>query len=167
MDQVLDFVAKYNEIILLALTALLLLTWIHFSITTSNLKKSLKRYKQLTKYTGETSVENILEDYGRKLNHVSSSNDKLKRELSETVEQLKHFPQYHSIVRFKAFGNTGSDLSFAIALLDDNFDGFVISSIYGREESITYAKPIEKGLSTYHLTKEEENAIQLAKNKKK
>lgn len=166
MNMVLDFISENNELILLAVTMLLLFTWVFFIINIKQLKRSLKKYKELTKYTGETSVENILEEYGRKIYRISINTEKVEKELAKTVQQLKHYPQYHSIVRFNAFGNTGSDLSFAIALLDNNFDGFVITSIYGREESITYAKPIENGLSSYHLTKEEEKAIQLAKDKK-
>lgn len=166
MNMIMDFISEHSELYLLALTSLLFITWIFLIITTNKLKRRLNKYKDLTKYTGETSVENILEEYGKKIYNINMSTEKIEKELNDTIQQLKHYPQYHSIVRFNAFGNTGSDLSFSIALLDNNFDGFVLSSIYGREESITYAKPVEKGLSSYHLTKEEEKAIQLAKDKK-
>jgi len=44
------------------------------------------------------------------------------------------------VVRYNAFDDVGSDLSFSIALLDDNDNGVVISGIYSRESSTTYAK---------------------------
>ena len=70
------------------------------------------------------------------------------------------------IVRFNAFEDTGSDLSFAIALLNGKDNGIVISSIYGRAESRIYSKPISAGQSSYYLTTEEKEAIEQAQNSK-
>jgi hypothetical protein len=53
----------------------------------------------------------------------------------------------------------GSDLSFSIALLDGNQNGVIITSIYGRNESTTYAKPIDKGISRYDLSEEEKKVL--------
>lgn len=41
-----------------------------------------------------------------------------------------------------------------------------MSSLYGRNESRIYAKPVQKGVSTYHLTDEERTAIERALRKK-
>ena len=77
------------------------------------------------------------------------------------AESRKHIQQV-GVVRFNAFDNTGSDLSFAVAMLDASNSGFVLSGIYGREESRVYAKPVLKGESTYLLTKEEKQALAVA-----
>ena len=66
------------------------------------------------------------------------------------------------VVRFRAFQDMGSDLSYAVALLDSHNNGVVLSSIFGREDSRSYVKPIEEGHSTYTLTQEEEQALQKA-----
>ena len=63
------------------------------------------------------------------------------------------------VVRFNPFKDTGGDQSFAIALLDKNNNGLVISSLYSREGTRVYTKPIEKGVATYHLSEEEKQAI--------
>ena len=70
------------------------------------------------------------------------------------------------VVRFNAFSNTGSDLSFAVALLDHYDNGVVFSSLFGRNESRIYAKPIRGGESTYLLTEDEKEALQKAKETK-
>lgn len=67
-----------------------------------------------------------------------------------------------AVHRYNAFGEMGSDLSFSLAFLDEQQNGVVITSIYGREESRTYAKPIEKGTSVYHLSEEELMVIKKA-----
>ncbi len=166
MDQILEIFSEFNSIILLTLSLLLLLSWIVFFITTGKLNKRLKKFRQLLTYTGDRNIEQILVEYAKKLQALDNETQRLDRNIVNTQKKIKEHPQFLGMVRFNAFGNTGSDLSFAIALLDDKYDGFVLSSIYGREESRTYAKPIEAGKSTYHLTKEEEQAIEIAKKKK-
>ena len=59
----------------------------------------------------------------------------------------------------------GSDLSYSVALLDSHNNGVVMSSIFGREDSRSYVKPIENGTSTYQLTAEEEQALREAMSK--
>ena len=63
------------------------------------------------------------------------------------------------IVRYNAFKDTGSDLSFALALLDENNDGVVLNGIYSREMSNIYAKPVKNGKSSYTISEEEQQAI--------
>ena len=78
-------------------------------------------------------------------------------------EQLTYCVQNVGIVRFNAFDDTGSDLSYAIALLDEHNNGVVLSSIYGRTEGRCYAKPVKNSASTYMLTDEEKQAISIGK----
>ncbi len=67
------------------------------------------------------------------------------------------------IIRFNPFKEVGGNQSFAIALLDGHNNGLVISSLYTREGTRIYAKPIVKGVSPQHpLTEEEKEAIQKA-----
>ena len=66
------------------------------------------------------------------------------------------------IVRYSAFKDTGSDLSFAVAMLDEKNNGIVFNGIYSREMSNIYAKPIKNGKSEYTLSEEEVEAINRA-----
>ena len=63
------------------------------------------------------------------------------------------------LLRFRAFEDVGSDLSFAFALLNQEGDGVVISSIHSREEVRIYAKPLNGGQSMYLLSEEEKEVI--------
>ena len=56
----------------------------------------------------------------------------------------------------------GSDLSYAVAMLDAHNNGVLFSSIFAREDSRSYVKPIEAGRSTYKLTREEAEALDKA-----
>src|SRR5450759_2049780 len=74
--------------------------------------------------------------------------------------------QHVGVVRFDAFRDLGGLLSFAVALLDDRGNGLCFSSIYGRSESRTYAKPVIERSSSYELSPEEREAIRLAMQSK-
>jgi hypothetical protein len=74
-------------------------------------------------------------------------------------DQLDRCLQKHSIVRYNAFNDTGSDLSYSIAFMDNLDNGIAITGIYGRNEFIGYAKPVENGNSSYPLSVEEQMAI--------
>lgn len=66
------------------------------------------------------------------------------------------------VVRFDAFEDMGGRLSFSAALLDAQGDGVVITSINGRQESRSYAKPVARGESVHNLSDEEQQAIREA-----
>ena len=72
---------------------------------------------------------------------------------------------YSKVIRYKAFEDVGSDLSFSVALLDGENNGVILTGIYGRDYSTTYAKPIDKGISRYDLSEEELHVLNAAMNK--
>ena len=66
-------------------------------------------------------------------------------------------------VRYNAFDDVGSDLSFALALLTRDGNGVVLSSIYSREETRTYGKAIVNFQTPQEASAEELAAISRAK----
>ncbi len=64
-----------------------------------------------------------------------------------------------AVIRYDAFTDTGGQLSWSMALLDDTGSGVVLTSIQGRNESRTYAKSIAGWTSETQLSPEEEDAI--------
>jgi len=100
------------------------------------------------------------------LKEVLSHLKKIKKDLREVSKELKILKeekkfsiQKVGMVRFNPFKEMGGDQSFSVALLDDNYDGIVITSFYGREENKVFAKPIKNGESKYLLSNEEKEAI--------
>ena len=87
-------------------------------------------------------------------------------EIDAAQAELQHRSQtsiqHVGLVRFNPFEDTGSDQSFALALLDDRRDGVVISSLHGRTNTRLFAKPVEGGASSHALSDEEAQAIREA-----
>jgi hypothetical protein len=65
-------------------------------------------------------------------------------------------------VRFNPFEDTGGNQSFALALLDGNGDGFVVSSLHARAGTRVYAKSVARGASDAALSDEEGEALRQA-----
>jgi hypothetical protein len=99
---------------------------------------------------------------GERLKALEDGVQALHTQVDEDQKQSRFHLQKWSLLRYKAFSNTGGDQSFSMALLDGKGSGVVISSIYGRDESRVYAKSIQEGQSTYALSSEEEEALRQA-----
>lgn len=83
-------------------------------------------------------------------------------DMGELRDAIVRSIQRVGLVRFDAFDDMGGALSFAVALLDADATGVVLSSINGRNETRIYAKPVERGASRINLSTEEEEAIRRA-----
>ena len=68
-------------------------------------------------------------------------------------------------VRFNAFPDVGSELSYALAVVDGRGDGFVVSSIYSREEVRTYAKAVSGFETDKETSEEERRALAIARER--
>ena len=64
-----------------------------------------------------------------------------------------------SVVRYDAFGDMGGRLSFSAALLDDNGDGVLLTSIHGHTESRMYIKTVTRRKADGRVSPEELEAI--------
>ena len=78
---------------------------------------------------------------------------------AENAQALRHV----AVIRYDAFTDTGGQLSWSMALLDDSGSGVVLTSIQGRNESRTYAKNVASWSSESQLSPEEEDAISHAR----
>ncbi|MDP3784593.1 MAG: DUF4446 family protein [bacterium] len=107
-------------------------------------------------------LEGVLREITKELEELHKSREDIEKYLAEVEQRLKRSVQYVGVIRFNPFQDSGSDQSFAIALMDEKKNGMVISSLYSREVSRLYAKPLEGGASRYQLSDEEKKSIEAA-----
>ncbi len=139
----------------LVLLLLVLILWIRIS-------RLRKRYLSSMGTEASVNVEEVLIQLRKQLEQLEEArvaHVEQFRKLEQTLEVMKGRIGFH---RYNAFGESGNDLSFSLALLDANRNGVVISSLHNRDMSYVYAKPIVKGDSTYKLTPEERQTIEQA-----
>jgi hypothetical protein len=116
----------------------------------------------LTRGAEGQSLEAILDAHLDKVYAVSRDVDDLAaRSARLEVTQRRAF-QRSGLVRFNPFEDTGGNQSFALALLDAQGDGVVISSLHSRSGTRVYGKTVTAGRSETQLSTEEAEAMRLA-----
>ena len=163
MAQFTVWLTENLQYVIISLTVLIFIALIVFISINVKLARLNRRYQKLIEGTNGTSLESILFQHIDTVKEATAKVAALEQESRRLDARLKNCVQKLGVVRFNAFEDTGSDLSFAVALLDSNDDGVVFSSIYSRSESRVYAKPVTAGQSTYFLTDEEKKALAEAK----
>jgi hypothetical protein len=91
---------------------------------------------------------------------VKSELRRLSKELEDARSELRDTLQHLAVVRYDAYSDMGGRLSWSMALLDNNGDGVVLTSINSRNDARSYAKEIKSFESDAKLSPEEEEAIQ-------
>ena len=149
---------NYLLLVIIVLMALVIILYVMYK----GQKKELQALKE--KYDFFTQGDNVNWDelLTKTLTEVRAAKAEmqaLEENQQAMREQMKGGVQKVKLMRYNAFADTGSDLSYSLSLLDENNNGVVLSSIYGREDNRTYAKPIENGKSTYNLSEEEKKVL--------
>ena len=104
-------------------------------------------------------IDQALQSQAQALAETKTKTETLAEQVAELRHTIPHALQHVGVVRFNPFSDTGSDQSFAIAVLDDRGDGLVLSALYSRGNVRIYAKPVLGSRSEYALSEEEEQAI--------
>jgi hypothetical protein len=138
----------------ISIIVLLILLWI--LIIEIRLKKIFSGIKA-------KNLEDMLVVAGKKLNQLEETQAKIDKHLITIDERLNKSIRNIETVRFNPFIETGGNQSFAIAFLNDENNGVILSSLYARDRMSIFAKPIIKGKSSFDLTEEEKTVLNKAK----
>jgi hypothetical protein len=116
------------------------------------------------KFFKEKKETNSIKDILNEFNQLKEEFKKVLKDFEELKQKEKFNIQKIGMVRFNPFKEVGGNQSFSIAILDGKDDGVVITSLYLKEGNRIFAKPIKGGKSDFNLSKEEIDAINLAKH---
>jgi hypothetical protein len=126
------------------------------------LRRLTRQYTALMRGADETDLVSLLNQHVAEVQQAIETVSALEQR-TETLERAQpHALQWIGSIRFSPFRHTGGAQSFALALVDDRGDGFVLSSLHARENTRVYAKPLHQWTSEHMLTDEEKQAIERA-----
>lgn len=160
MTNIINAINTYIPYILIGLVASIVILLIMLISVISSLKKLKLKYKKFMRGTNNTNIEELINNYLDKIDKAKEETEYVKELYSGLDKRVKGCVQKVAIVRYRAFDDVGSDLSYSIALLDSDNNGVILTSIFGRNESTTYAKPVDKGISRYELSTEENQVLE-------
>jgi len=151
------FQPQHISFLLLILSILVLLVWVFLL--------DRKIHRLLARDLGRDFPE-TLELLGKKVKEYDAFMVEISHYLSKAEKRMLRSTQATSLVRFNAFKNDGlSGQSFALASIDEEGSGIILSTLYARDRVSVYAKPLVKFVSTFELTEEEGKALALARKK--
>lgn len=164
MENLVDTINKLVPYILVVMSIIIVLLFILVIILFKSIGKVENRYRKLMRGVNNKNLEELIVNQLEKIDEAIDNSEKSLDKCNKINEEMKGCVQKIAIMRYKAFEDVGSDLSFSIAILDDYNDGIILTGIYARQESTTYAKPVDKGISRYDLSEEEIHVLNEAVN---
>ena len=144
------------------LAVLILILLILLIVQMAKVKKLRKRLdKFVLGKDGESLEEDIASLYeDNKL--LKTNVEKNKKDIRNLYKKLESAYQKRGLVKYDAFSQMGGQLSFSLALLDENNNGFIINSVHSVEGCYSYTKEIKNGECSLELGKEEAEALAIA-----
>lgn len=142
-----------------AISVVLLVVLVLAIVALAKLSGMKKRYKKLIGNSAVENVDDLLFTMQETIYALQEENKQQADALNGIRNRMRTMKSHVAMKRYNAFSQQGSDLSFSIAITDEDQNGLVLTGIHNREESYLYAKPVEHGSSSYTLTPEEKDII--------
>ena len=125
------------------------------------------RLSRLLKGKNAKSLEDTIQALAAEITGLQKFEGDMKKYCSVLETRVRRSLQGVEMVRFDPFKGTGGGgkQSFAISLVDENGDGFLISSLHHREGMSIFTKPLAKFVSSQSLTEEEAQSVEGARKR--
>lgn len=154
-----------SDLILLVALGLIIILFIMMIVLLAKNSNLKKRYENFMSGEDGRSLEKAFQ---KKFQNVEFINDKLNEmdeHLKKIDDNLLKTYQKVGIVKYDAFKQIGGSLSFVVALLTMDHDGFILNCMHSNTEGCyTYIKEVKKGEVFVTLSDEELQALEEAKN---
>ena len=154
----LDSLGINQEFLILAILIILMVLLVFCMVMVIKFNQLNEKYREFMRgNSGKSLEERILQRF--------QELDKLKNELSDSTERIKALEDARdtsfkkmAIQRYDAFNEMGGKLSYSLCILNDDNDGYIMTSMHNRDGCYTYVKEIIKG-NTFTLLSDEEKAV--------
>lgn len=148
--------------ILIGIAAVLLILLILLIVLLVKYSKIKKRYDKFMSGKNATSLEDDMRGVFEDMKLLKVTTDRNKKDIRILYKNMESTFQKLGIVKYDAFNQMGGQLSFSLALLDENNDGFILNSVHSSDGCYSYTKEIKGGTSSISLGVEEEKALHIA-----
>ncbi len=156
----LDAQTLSTAVLVLAVVVVVLAVWVAWLQRSDALLR--RRLRRLFGDGEGVGLDELLDRQFKRLDTIAERVEALNRLHHELEGLTQRSLQKVGVVRFNPFADTGGDQSFAVALLDAEGNGVVLSSLHGRADTRIFAKSVQAGRSKHALSDEEQDAIRKA-----
>lgn len=149
----------YLFIVMLALIIILFILVIVQMVKVKNLRK---RYEKFMLGKEAESLEDEIVTLFHDIKSLKEITDTNRKEIKNIYKKMRFTYQKLGIVKYDAFQQMGGMLSFSLALLNEDNDGFIINSVHSSDGCYSYTKEIKNGECALALGEEEKQALEMA-----
>lgn len=143
------------SVLLIILIILIIVLMINLHILTNKYKKFMTGKNAMNL---EKDIIGLFEDN----KFIKTSVEKNKKDINILYRRLENAFQKIGITKYDAFSQMGGQMSFCMALLDENDNGFLMNSVHSSDGCYTYTKEIKNGKCKIDLGEEERKALEMA-----
>lgn len=161
-----ELINDYAAYIMLGMAALIVILFILIIVSIVQNSKLKKKYNKFMLGKDGSSLEDNLIQRVSEIEELIDSNRENKENIEKIFGNLNMAFQKIGMVKYDAFHEMGGKLSFSLALLNKENDGFIVNAMHSREGCYTYMKEIIKGNSVIILSEEEKEALSIATGEK-
>lgn len=144
------------------LAVLILILLILLIVLMAKVRKLRKRLDKFVLGKDGASLEEDFASLYEDNKLLKANTEKNKKDIRTLYKKMESAYQKSGLIRYDAFNQMGGQLSFSLALLDENNSGFIINSVHSAEGCYTYTKEIKNGECALALGKEEAEALEIA-----
>lgn len=148
--------------IFIAILVLILILLILNIVQAVKLKKLTNKYKKFMLGKNAKNLETDIVGLYEDNKFIKVSLEKNNKDIHTLYRRLESTFQKIGIVKYDAFNQMGGQLSFSLALLDENNNGFILNSVHSAEGCYSYTKEVKQGECNISLGDEEKKALDMA-----
>lgn len=123
------------------------------------IRRLKKKLTSFTKGKDGGSLEETIAWLTKKSAETDETLAQHKQKLNQLNGRLKTSVRGVSLVYYDAYEGIGGKQSFSLAILDENQNGAIVSSIINRNHSAVYAREVHEGTPLQTLTQEEQQVL--------
>ena len=143
-------------LIILALGTIILVVW--------NIRTE-QRLKKFWEGSNASNLENYMTNLVEEVQVLESKLKNTESRVADLEKKMKQTLRGADLLRFNPFKDAGSNQSFALALMNEEDNGLILSSLYSRDRMSVFAKEIKNGTPVQEIS-EEESAVLVNARKK-
>lgn len=157
--ELIAMIQQYSVEMIIGLAGILLILLVYVCMLQNQISKLNKKYNTFMEGKDGKSLEDSYIEWLSRIQGIESENRKLKTYIQGIEKKQRKCIQKVEMKRYNSFEDMGGDLSYAVALVDEDNDGILLNGLHSRDGSYSYGKPVKDGKSTYTLTVEEQEVL--------
>ncbi len=145
--------------VFIGLIILLIILFILIVIQNNKIKRIVEQTSKFMKGRDAASLEDEIVALFEDNRIIKKATEENQKDINDLYNRLASCFQKIGIIKYDAFNQMGGQLSYSIALLDEDNNGFLLNSVHSTEGCYSYSKEIRGGKCKLELGEEEQMAL--------